>query len=239
MKERDDGPAAPRDGVFERILDRALDSPEIMAAMEHVGVADTRERLRAEALQARPALSRAAAVEYDQYLRLRTSGRDDGPSKDAADTEDGSVSVSALLAPSLGVVAAGVYVLSGFDLHALDVRPHLNDGLIMVVVILAAVTAGAALGDLLWSLATRGRPTPEDRDPELRHAHEEWQLTLLEREVMPFLLGRLDGTVSVQPPLQPPLQSPLQPALQPSLQPSTRERPSQSDLSFAPGSAKK
>ncbi|MCX4459009.1 hypothetical protein OOK58_44795 [Streptomyces sp. NBC_01728] len=235
MKERDDGPAAPRDGVFERILDRALDSPEIMAAMEHVGVADTRERLRAEALQARPALSRAAAVEYDQYLRLRTSGRDDGPSKDAADTEDGSVSVSALLAPSLGVVAAGVYVLSGFDLHALDVRPHLNDGLIMVVVILAAVTAGAALGDLLWSLATRGRPTPEDRDPELRHAHEEWQLTLLEREVMPFLLGRLDGTVSVQPPLQ----SPLQPALQPSLQPSTRERPSQSDLSFAPGSAKK
>ncbi|MCX4595766.1 hypothetical protein OG819_40735 [Streptomyces sp. NBC_01549] len=235
MKERDDGPAAPRDGVFERILDRALDSPEIMAAMEHVGVADTRERLRAEALQARPALSRAAAVEYDQYLRLRTSGRDDGPSKDAADTEDGSVSVSALLASSLGVVAAGVYVLSGFDLHALDVRPHLNDGLIMVVVILAAVTAGAALGDLLWSLATRGRPTPEDRDPELRHAHEEWQLTLLERGVMPFLLGRLEGTVSVQPPLQ----SPLQPALQPSLQPSTRERPSQSDLSFAPGSAKK
>jgi hypothetical protein len=124
-----------------------------------------------------------------------------------------------------------VYVLSGFDLHALDVRPHLNDGLIMVVVILAAVTAGAALGDLLWSLATRGRPTPQDRDLELRNAHEEWQLTLLERGVMPFLLGRLEGTVSVQ--------SPLQPALQPSLQPSTRERPSQSDLSFAPGSAKK
>ena len=231
MKERDAGPAAPRDGAFERILDRALDSPEIMAAMEHVGVADTRERLRAEALQARPALSRAAAVEYDRYLRLRASGRHDGPSKEASGTEDGSVSVSALLAPSLGVVAAGVYVLSGFDLHALDVRPHLNDGLIMVVVILAAVTAGAALGDLLWSLATRGRPTPEGRDPELRHAHEEWQLTLLEREVMLFLLGRLEGTVSVQPPLQP--------ALHPSLQPSTRERPSQSDLSFAPGSAKK
>ncbi|MCX5094827.1 hypothetical protein OOK36_39465 [Streptomyces sp. NBC_00365] len=235
MKERDAGPAAPRDGAFERILDRALDSPEIMAAMEHVGVADTRERLRAEALQARPALSRAAAVEYDRYLRLRASGQHDGPSKEASGTEDGSVSVSALLAPSLGVVAAGVYVLSGFDLHALDVRPHLNDGLIMVVVILAAVTAGAALGDLLWSLATRGRPTPEDRDPELRHAHEEWQLTLLKQGVMPFLLGRLEGTVSVQPPLQ----APLQPALQPSLQPSTRERPSQSDLSFAPGSAKK
>ncbi|MFD7997754.1 hypothetical protein [Streptomyces mirabilis] len=235
MKERDDGPAAPSDGTFERILDRALHSPEIMAAVERVGVADTRERLRAEALQARPSLSRTAAVEYDRYLRVRASGRHEGPSKAAVRVGDGSVSVSALLVPSLGVVAAGVYVLSGFDLHALDVRPHLNDGLIMVVVILAAVTAGAALGDLLWSLATRDRPTSEDRDPEVRRAHEEWQLALLERGVMPFLLGTLDGAASCPAPLP----APAQPPLPPSLQPSTRERPSQSDLSFTPGSAKK
>ncbi|MER5660570.1 hypothetical protein [Streptomyces mirabilis] len=235
MKERDDGPAAPSDATFERILDRALHSPEIMAAVERVGVADTRERLRAEALQARPSLSRTAEVEYDRYLRVRASGRHEGPSKVAVRVGDGSVSVSALLVPSLGVVATGVYVLSGFDLHALDVRPHLNDGLIMVVVILAAVTAGAALGDLLWSLATRDRPTSEDRDPEVRRAHEEWQLALLERGVMPFLLGTLDGAASCPAPLP----SPAQPPLPPSLQPSTRERPSQSDLSFTPGSAKK
>ncbi|SFE32899.1 hypothetical protein [Streptomyces mirabilis] len=235
MKERDDGPAAPSDGTFERILDRALHSPEIMAAVERVGVTDTRERLRAEALQARPSLSRTAAVEYDRYLRVRASGRHEGPTKAAVRVGDGSVSVSALLVPSLGVVAAGVYVLSGFDLHALDVRPHLNDGLIMVVVILAAVTAGAALGDLLWSLATRDRPTSEDRDPEVRRAHEEWQLALLERGVMPFLLGTLDGAASCPAPLP----APAQPPLPPSLQPSTRERPSQSDLSFTPGSAKK
>ncbi|QIY94233.2 hypothetical protein HEP87_09515 [Streptomyces sp. S1D4-11] len=235
MKERDDGPAAPSDGTFERILDRALHSPEIMAAVERVGVADTRERLRAEALQACPSLSRTATVEYDRYLRLRASRRHDGPSKASVRVGDGSVSVSALLVPSLGVVAAGVYVLSGFDLHALDVRPHLNDGLIMVVVILAAVTAGAALGDLLWSLATRDRPTPEDSDPEVRRAHEEWQLALLERGVMPFLLGTLDGTAAGPAPLLTPAQPPLHPALQPS----TRERPSQSDLSFTPGSAKK
>ncbi|MFK0024259.1 hypothetical protein [Streptomyces sp. NPDC090798] len=235
MKERDDGPAAPSDGTFERVLDRALRSPEMMAAMERVGVADTRERLRAEALQERPSLSRTAAVEYDRYLRLRASRRHDVPPKAAVRVGDGSVSVSALLVPSLGVVAAGVYVLSGFDLHALDVRPHLNDGLIMVVVILAAVTAGAALGDLLWSLATRDRPTSEDRDPEVRRAHEEWQLALLERGVMPFLLGTLDGTASGPAPLP----APAQPSPHPSLQPSTRERPSQSDLSFTPGSAKK
>lgn len=234
MKERDDGPAAPSDGTFERILERALHSPEIMAAVERVGVADTRERLRAEALQARPSLSLTASVEYDRYLRLRASGRHEGPSKAAVRIGDGSVSVSALLVPSLGVVAAGVYVLSGFDLHALDVRPHLNDGLIMVVVILAAVTAGAALGDLLWSLATRDRPTSEDRDTEVRRAHEEWQLALLERGVMPFLLGTLDGAASCPAPLPAPA-----PPVHPSLQPSTRERPSQSDLSFTPGSAKK
>ncbi|MFB7436893.1 hypothetical protein ACFC01_00810 [Streptomyces mirabilis] len=235
MKERDDGPAAPSDGTFERILERALHSPEIMAAVERVGVPDTRERLRAEALQARPSLSLTASVEYDRYLRLRASGRHEGPSKAAVRLGDGSVSVSALLVPSLGVVAAGVYVLSGFDLHALDVRPHLNDGLIMVVVILAAVTAGAALGDLLWSLATRDRPTSEDRDTEVRRAHEEWQLALLERGVMPFLLGTLDGAASCPAPLP----APAQPPVHPSLQPSTRERPSQSDLSFTPGSAKK
>ncbi|WP_328756877.1 hypothetical protein [Streptomyces sp. NBC_00271] len=235
MKERDDGPSAPSDGTFERILDRALHSPEIMAAVERVGVADTRERLRAEALQARPSLSRTAAVEYDQYLRVRASRRHGGLSKAVVRVGDGSVSVSALLVPSLGVVAAGVYVLSGFDLHALDVRPHLNDGLIMVVVILAAVTAGAALGDLLWSLATRERPTSEDRDPEVRRAHEEWQLALMERGVLPFLLGALDGTASCLPPLP----APAHPPLPPSLQPSTRERPSQSDLSFTPGSTKK
>lgn len=235
MKERDDGPAAPSDGTFERVLDRALNSPEIMAAMEHVGLADTREHLRAEALEARPSLSRTAAVEYDRYLRLLASRRHDGAAEVAERVGDGSVSVSALLLPSLGVAAAGVYVLSGFDLHALDVRPHLNDGLIMVVVILAAVTAGAALGDLLWSLATRGRPTSEDSDPEVRQAHEDWQRALLERGVMPFLLGRLDGAASARPPLRPPLQPPPHPSLQPSM----RERPSQSDLSFTPGSAKK
>ncbi|WP_405884738.1 hypothetical protein OG747_42925 [Streptomyces sp. NBC_01384] len=233
MKERDADPAAPSDGTFERLLDRALHSPEIIAAMEHVGVVDTRRaELRAEALDARGSLSGTAKAEYERYLRLRACRRrSDGASKVSLRVGDGSVSVSALLVPSLGVVAAGVYVLSGFDLHALDVRPHLNDGLIMVVVILAAVTAGAALGDLLWSLATRDRPASDDRDPEVRHAFEAWQLALLERGVMPFLLGRLDGVAALHPPNQPSLQAPLQPSMS--------ERPSQSDWSFTPGSAKK
>ncbi|MFE4549957.1 hypothetical protein [Streptomyces sp. NPDC056785] len=208
MKERDADRAAPGDDTFERVLDRALRSPEIMAAMEHTGAADTREHLRREALEARVPLSRTAAAEYARYLRLRTAaGRSphasgpEGPARAVVRAEEGSVSVSALLLPSLGVVATGVYVLSGFDLHALDVRPHLNDGLIMVVVILAAVTAGAALGDLLWSMATRRRPAPQDREPggaEARQACLDWQLALLDRGLIPFLLGRLEGPEPVR-----------------------------------------
>ncbi|MFD8419360.1 hypothetical protein [Streptomyces sp. NPDC059466] len=229
MKERDADQTAPSDGSFERVLDRALHSPEIMAAMERAGAADTRERLRGEALKARAALSRTAAAEYGRYLGLRAraghlshAGLYDGPSETVVCTEESSISVSALLLPSLGVVAAGVYVLSGFDLQALDVRPHLNDGLIMVVVILAAVTAGAALGDLVWSLATRRRPAPEGREPvgaEAGQAHLDWQQALLERGLIPFLLGRLDGTEPVQA--------------------SMGERPSRSEPTFTPGSAKK
>ncbi|MFG2480321.1 hypothetical protein [Streptomyces fagopyri] len=229
MKERDADRAAPGDGTFERVLDRALHSPEIMAAMEHSGGADTRERLRREALRERFALSRTAAAEYGRYLGLRAPAghlRDadlsDGPSEAVVGTEESSVSVSALLLPSVGVAAAGVYVLSGFDVRALDVRPHLNDGLIMVVVILAAVTAGAALGDLLWSLATRRRTAAGDRETggaEARQAFLDWQLALLERGLLPFLLGRLGGPEPVQPP--------------------ARERPSRSERAFTPGTAKK
>ncbi|MFE3269669.1 hypothetical protein [Streptomyces sp. NPDC059215] len=208
MKERDADRAAPGDDTFERVLDRALHSPEIMAAMERADAADTREHLRREALEARVPLSRTAAAEYARYLGLRTpAGRSphtsgpEGPARAVVHAQEGSVSVSTLLLPSLGVVATGVYVLSGFDLHALDVRPHLNDGLIMVVVILAAVTAGAALGDLLWSMATRRRPAPQDREPggaEARQACLDWQLALLERGLIPFLLGRLEGPEPVR-----------------------------------------
>lgn len=71
------------------------------------------------------------------------------------------MSVPALLVPSLGIAALGVYHLCGFDLHALHERPHLGDGLTMAGVITALVSAGAALGDLLWRMTTRDRPPGE------------------------------------------------------------------------------
>ncbi|MEU8975443.1 hypothetical protein AB0D11_40595 [Streptomyces monashensis] len=63
-----------------------------------------------------------------------------------------------LLVVSLIVAAVGVYELCGFGLHSLDRRPHLfSDGLATGGVIVAAVAAGAAVGNLAWHLAAARR----------------------------------------------------------------------------------
>ncbi|MFF4802773.1 hypothetical protein ACFY1U_30910 [Streptomyces sp. NPDC001351] len=196
------------DTVFEEILDQALDSPELSEAIGGALTGPTRGRLRAEALNARAAIAGAAAVEYDRCLRLRASAdeTDHGRQRDADSTvaarEEGGELLArlAVLVPSLGAVAAGVFLLTGFSLHALDARPHLGDGLIAAGVVAAAVAAGATLGDLAWLLTTaRNRAPadhsePPDRDAAVRQAQEAWQRALLERGLLPFLLGRLDAT---------------------------------------------
>ncbi|MFE9454336.1 hypothetical protein [Streptomyces sp. NPDC006739] len=63
-----------------------------------------------------------------------------------------------LLVVSLAIAAVGVYELCGFGLHSLDRRPHLfSDGLATGGVIVAAVAAGAAVGNLAWLLAAARR----------------------------------------------------------------------------------
>ncbi|ARP70768.1 hypothetical protein LK07_14390 [Streptomyces pluripotens] len=67
-----------------------------------------------------------------------------------------------LLAVSLAIAAVGVYELCGFGLHSLDRRPHLfSDGLATAGVIVAAVAAGAAAGNLAWLLAAARRRTAD------------------------------------------------------------------------------
>ncbi|MET8565866.1 hypothetical protein ABZV75_36890 [Streptomyces flaveolus] len=64
----------------------------------------------------------------------------------------------ALLIVSLVIAAVGVYELCGFGLHSLDRRPHLfSDGLATGGVIVAAVAAGAAVGNLAWLLTAARR----------------------------------------------------------------------------------
>ncbi|MFI6492580.1 hypothetical protein [Streptomyces sp. NPDC050564] len=89
---------------------------------------------------------------------------------DTRRTGRGPLSVLALLVPSLGIAAVGVYHLCGFDLHAVHGRPHLDDGLTVAGVIMAVVMAGAALGDLLWWAAKRDRPVGDDGEPCPPHA---------------------------------------------------------------------
>ncbi|KOV70720.1 hypothetical protein [Streptomyces sp. MMG1121] len=63
-----------------------------------------------------------------------------------------------LLVVSLIIAAVGVYELCGFGLHSLDRRPHLfSDGLATGGVIVAAVAAGAAVGNLAWHLTAARR----------------------------------------------------------------------------------
>ncbi|MGW0882072.1 hypothetical protein [Streptomyces sp. NPDC002671] len=67
-----------------------------------------------------------------------------------------------LLVVSLIIAAIGVYELCGFGLHSLARRPHLfSDGLATGGVIVAAVAAGAAAGNLAWHLVAARRGTQE------------------------------------------------------------------------------
>ena len=207
MKEPDTL-SAVGDAAFEEILDQALDSPELSEAIGGAVTGATRGRLRAEALQEWGPIAGAAAVEYDHCLRLWASAvetdhgrrRDDDSPRTAREEDGGLLGTLAVLVPSVGAVAAGVFLLTGFSLHALDARPHLGDGLIAVGVVAAAVAAGATLGDLAWLLTAAARnrapaddAEPPDRDAAVRQAEEAWQLALLERGLLPFLLGRLDA----------------------------------------------
>ncbi|MFJ9869989.1 hypothetical protein [Streptomyces sp. NPDC101165] len=151
------GPSVPETAVvFERVLDQALNSAQVLDALDRAeGVAD-REQLRTRAVRARTAITAAATVEYQEYLRART----------AAEGASG------------GTVARG----AGGPLSPSAV----------VVTGLSAVK-----GAWRWVAAKRDRAAgasdaPGDDVPDVTRARETWELALLERAVVPFLLGRLE-----------------------------------------------
>ncbi|OXY97534.1 hypothetical protein BEK98_08215 [Streptomyces diastatochromogenes] len=130
--------------VFERALDHALNSQQVLDALVRAkGVAD-REQLRTRAVRARAAITAAAAVEYQEYLRAR----------------------SAVEGANREPVAR---VVPGWS---------------------------AARAALRWVAAKRDRAgagdVPADDVPDVTRAREAWELALLERGVVPFLLGRLE-----------------------------------------------
>ncbi|MFJ5975126.1 hypothetical protein [Streptomyces sp. NPDC093060] len=147
--------------VFERVLDQALNSQQVLDALDRAeGVAD-REQLRTRAVRARTAITAAATVEYQEYLRARSAA--EGASGEAA---------------ARG--AGGPLSLP------------------------AAVETGLSAAKAAWRWAAAKRDpaagpsdvpaddVPVDDVPDVTRARETWELALLERAVVPFLLGRLE-----------------------------------------------
>lgn len=198
MQEPDE-PSPENGPIFESVVDRALDLPRFAAAIRVAEACPSRERLRAQALESRVRLAGVAADEYNRYLALRaTAVARNGRLTRGDRRSEALLRVLAVLVPSLGIVLTGVFLLCGFGLRAFAVRPHFDDGLVMAGVIAAAVTSGAALGDLAWLLVARarGRYGPggddlADRHAEVRRAREEWERAVLERGLVPFLSERV------------------------------------------------
>ncbi|WP_159046370.1 hypothetical protein [Streptomyces sp. MMG1121] len=190
--------------TFERALDKALNSQQVKDALDRSAALD-REQLRTRALRARAAITGAAAVEYRAFLEVRaaaaTSGRDDevGLHRTGARGGGGLLPLLAVLVPGVAAAAAAALLVSGYGLRAFGGRLHVADGLITAGVIAAVVTAGVLIGDLVHVLVAAARNRSDDpADPQdgpaqdLPRAREEWELALLERGVIPFLLGRLE-----------------------------------------------
>lgn len=192
--------------TFERVLDQALNSRQIRDVLERSARTLNREQLRTGALRERAAIAAAAAAEYHDYAESRASaagqagagGSDDGT---AQSTSGGSglLPVLAVFVPSLSAVAAAVFLVSGFALRAFGGRPYIGAGLITAGFVAAAVAVGGAIADLACLLvaAAHNRSAADDGVPaaegaDVKRAREAWQLALLERGVMPFLLARLD-----------------------------------------------
>ncbi|MEU6510344.1 hypothetical protein [Streptomyces sp. NPDC046942] len=184
--------------VFERILDRALDSPEVSQALRrHAGRA-TREDLRARALAARETITAAAGVEYQDYLELKGASAQHDESA-ASRSAGGILPVLAVFVPSLSAMAGAVFLVFGYGLRALDQARHIGDALVTAGAVAAVVAVGSGVADLIWLLvaaarnrSSTGHADHGGRDPRVRQAWDAWQAALLERGMVPFLLGLLE-----------------------------------------------
>lgn len=144
------GPSVPETAVvFERALDQALNSQQVLDALVRAkGVAD-REQLRTRAVRARTAITAAAAVEYQEYLRARTA------------VEGANREPVARIVPGWSAARA-------------------------------ALRWVAAKRDRAGASDVPADDVPADDVPDVTRAREAWELALLERGVVPFLLGRLE-----------------------------------------------
>ncbi|MEU1215534.1 hypothetical protein ACFYSH_30090 [Streptomyces sp. NPDC005791] len=190
---------------FEQVVRRALDTPEIRAALRHRDAETDAERLRTQALIAAEAIAAEAAAEYRYYLGLRARAEESAAHRPArrrdadATTGSGLLSAMAVLTPLLSATAAAVFLLLGYGLRLIGTQRQLAASLVGTGWIAAALAALAALASAtaLVVTAARHRYTPDDAPhplaPSVAAAHQAWRQALLERGLLPFLRERLSG----------------------------------------------
>ncbi|MCH0564601.1 MULTISPECIES: hypothetical protein [unclassified Streptomyces] len=210
------GPSVREIGVvFERVLDQALDTQQVRDALARSGGAPGREQLRRRARQARTAITSTAAVEYDAYVRTRAGADGSGVAVEAAGDAarpggtGGPLPPPAVLVPALSGGIAALLLLAGYGVSALGGRPYVGGGLMTAGLMAGALAVGAGAADVVWTWATgtaaRDHPAaageePADAGPTATRAREAWELAMLERGAVPFLLGRLEEAAMSQHP---------------------------------------
>ncbi|MFK0113729.1 hypothetical protein [Streptomyces sp. NPDC091217] len=192
------GPGRPLpelNAVFERMLDRALRLEQVAEAIGGGVGSLSCEELRDRALRARAAIVAFADIEYRAYLEALAAAREGGPPATGPPDAAAKPSVLPLLLRRVPAVTGLVLLLSGFAARCYGGRPHAGVGLVAAGLLVAAIAVGAAVGDAVRVsvAAARGRTEAEcDTPPDATGARQTWELALLERGMVPFLLGRIE-----------------------------------------------
>jgi hypothetical protein len=187
---------------FERVLDEALRAADDDCGPSAGSARLTAPQLRAMALSAAVPIAACAAVEYAEFVRLRTELRhpSHAPILTGARGANGAGlgAVVGVLVPLLAGAAAVIFLLLGYGLHLARPEPELAAPLRSVgwaFVLLAAAGALLAMAGMLWSALRNGTTALRD-DPsaaptglaaEVERARRAWRTALLERGVLPFL----------------------------------------------------
>ncbi|MEV0446239.1 hypothetical protein AB0I84_48870 [Streptomyces spectabilis] len=187
--------------ALEHTLEQALRSREFRDAARRIKNVPSAVQLRTRARRARRAILAKADEEYTRYVRARAAADRCGPRRRCAGAvcrAGGRAALLSTLVPVLSAVTAEVLLLTGLALAAFTERQYLPEAFMTVGLIAATVSVGSALPDLARSpgRTTRRRAIPEAAarpapDRTIEQARAAWHMALLERGVMPFLLGCL------------------------------------------------
>ncbi|GAA2236581.1 hypothetical protein GCM10010430_16880 [Kitasatospora cystarginea] len=193
---------------FERALTQALASDDIRAALVRGAQGLDRASLRALARSAAAEIVSAAADEYGEYARLRAAADLAGPlggrprEEGEGRRDGGLLSALAVFTPVLaGATAVLCYLIGSLLRFFARSERHLADSVTEVAWSAAIAAAAGAVVGVVGLLVTAARhrsaalahaeaaePVPDS----LLLAREAWRAALLERGMLPFLLGRLE-----------------------------------------------